>query len=74
MTKYNHEQSLTENAARGVDITTPSLPSEIDLTDSEMRTPDQLSEAINEYLSDTYGAIPSSYGLEIKLTDIDWEE
>lgn len=73
MTKYDPSKSWTENAARGVDMTEPSLPSEIDLTDSEMRTPDQLCEAINEYLSDTYGKVPSAYGLEIKLTDIDWE-
>lgn len=73
MAKYDPNQSLMANAARGVDITEP-LPSEIDLTDSPMRTPDQLTEAINEYLSDTYGVVPSAYGLEIKLTDIDWEE
>lgn len=73
--KYDNNKTLTENAMAGVDITMPELPDEVDLTnEDDWKTPDQLSEAINEYLYDSYGVVPSSYGLEITLTDIDWEE
>lgn len=73
MAKYDSTKSWTENSARGVDMTEPLFPNELDLTDSPIPTPDQLTEQINEYLAETYGKVPSAYGLEIKLTNIDWE-
>ena len=51
-------------------------PTDILLTSGEckFRTPDSFMNAINEFLYDTYGQVPSSFCYEIKLTDIDWEE
>lgn len=49
------------------------LPTELNLADTDFRTPDGVINDINEYLSDKYGAYPESYGYEIKLTDISWD-
>lgn len=75
MAKYNKEQSLGQNAARGVDITEPNPPEEIVISDDlDFPIPDGLWEQISEYLADKYGKQPSSYGLEITVSEIDWEE
>lgn len=50
-------------------------PSEIDLTnDEDFSTPDELPTAITDYLCEKYGKMPSSYGIQIKVVGIDWEE
>ena len=49
-------------------------PQNIDLTTSEWKEPSELADSINEYIYDTYGAVPSSYCLEVKLTNIYWED
>lgn len=50
------------------------LPNEIDLTEADgFRVPDEMWDAINEYLADEYGFCTNSYGLEIKVSGIDWD-
>lgn len=72
--KYDNTKSLTQNAMAGVDITEPELPEEVDLTTRDnFRVPDELWNAINEYLSDEYGYCVNSYGLELKVSGIDWD-
>lgn len=74
MTKYNHNESLTQNAMRGVDITEPELPDNIVL-DCEL--PDDLCEALGkcimDYCAENYHELPVAYGWDITLYDITWE-
>lgn len=50
------------------------LPTEINLTNKdEFRVPEEMWEAINDFLADEYGLCVNSYGLEIKVSDIDWD-
>ncbi len=75
MAKYNENESWTKNAARGVDLTEPELPTEIDLTnDLDFPTPDELATAITDYLAEKYGKLPAVYGIQIVVSDIEWEE
>ena len=47
-------------------------PTEVDF--SERRIPDVIWEAINESLRDEYDSVPSGYSIELKVTNIDWDE
>lgn len=76
MAKYNHNESLTQNAMRGVDITEPELPTEITSSADNFPLPDEFWNAIYEYLQDKYGRnagkYPQSYGVEVVVSDIEW--
>lgn len=75
MARYDNSKSLGQNAMAGVDITMPDLPDEVVITDNEAwHTPESLSQAINDFLYETYGAYPSSYDYEIVVGDLEWEE
>lgn len=77
MAKYDSNLSLGQNAAKGVDITEPNPPEEITISDDlDFIIPDDLWEEISCYLASKYGngKFPQSYGLEIVVSDIDWEE
>ena len=54
------------------------LPREIDLTTSDFtmseELADKLCEEINDYLDEKYGVCVESYGWELKLTGINWNE
>lgn len=51
-------------------------PLEVCLTDEEskFRIPGEFYNVVNEYLRDTYGWTNSGYGIEIKVSNIDWDE
>lgn len=75
MAKYNHNESLGMNAIRGVDITEKAPPYELTITDDkDWKTPEKLTEAINEFLYNKYGCYPSGYSYEIVVSDLEWEE
>lgn len=78
MTKYNHNESLTQNAMRGVDITEPELPTEITSSADDFPLPDEFWDAINEFLQDKYGRDVGknvqSYDVEVIVSDIEWED
>ena len=78
MAKYDHNESLGKNIMRGVDITEPELPTEISTETDDFKLPDEFWDAIYEYLQDTYGRdagkYASSYGVEVNIVDIDWED
>lgn len=54
------------------------LPTEISTETDDVRLPDEFWDAIYEYLQDTYGRdagkYAASYGVEVKVVDIDWED
>ena len=56
---------------------TNELPTEVILPDG-VELPDSFYDAIYEHLQDSYGRkvnkYAQSYGIEIKITDINWEE
>lgn len=79
MSKYNPNESLTQNAMRGVDITEPELPTRISSeTEDRLPLPDEFWDAIYEYLRDKYGRdagkYPQSYGVEVIVDGIEWED
>ena len=74
MAKYNRNESLGANAIRGVDITEETPPYEVVITDDkDWKTPEKLTETINEFLYNKYGYYPSSYSYEIVVGDLEWE-
>lgn len=51
------------------------LPREIDLKNEfDFVAPEELSEAISEYLIEKYGRAPVVYGYNITVTNIEWED
>lgn len=74
MAKYDHNESLTQNAMRGVDITEPDLPTQVTSNEDGFPLPDEFWNAISEYLQDKYGKHPQSYGVEVIVSDIEWED
>lgn len=52
------------------------LPTEIILTaeDSGFKLSDNLCEEINDYLADKYGCCNGGWAIEMKLTNIDWDD
>lgn len=52
------------------------LPKELILTeqDNGYLLPDEFIESVNDYLADRYGYCNKGFLIEIKLTDIEWDE
>lgn len=66
MAKYNHNESLGENAMRGVDITEPELPTEITSSADDFPLQDKYGRDAGKYAQ--------SYGVEVIVSDIEWED
>ena len=54
------------------------LPTEINSGADDFPLPDEFWDAIYEYLQDKYGRgagkYPTSYGVEVKVSDIEWDD
>lgn len=78
MAKYNRNESLDKNAMRGVNITEPKLPTEITSSVDDFPLSNEFWDAIYEFLQDKYGRdagkYARSYGVEIIVSDIEWED
>lgn len=78
MTKYNNNESLGKNTMHGVDTIEPELPTEITSNTDGLPIPDELWDAVYEYLQDKHGRdagkYPQSYGVEVVVSDIEWED
>lgn len=76
MTKYNHDENLTQNATR--DVTEPILPMEITSDKDGFPLSNEFWDAIYEFLQDKYGRdagkYAQSYGVEVIVSDIEWED
>lgn len=76
MAEYNENESLMNNANRGVNITDPSadLPTYIELDkDEDFMLPDDMVEYINDYLADKYGYCNKGWCWKISLDDVEWD-
>lgn len=76
MAQYREDETLLQNASRGVDITDPTadLPTDIELDkDDNFRLPDDMIEYINEYLTDTYGYYNGGWAWKLSVHNVDWE-